>query len=56
MIGFPHGGSTPEVKVFEAKRAVYEGGKEVDYVINIGRLVPSFLTSLPSLPPCDLNF
>ncbi|TVY91432.1 Deoxyribose-phosphate aldolase [Lachnellula willkommii] len=37
VIGFPHGGSTPEVKVFEARRAVYEGGKEVGFVINIGR-------------------
>ncbi|TVY29070.1 Deoxyribose-phosphate aldolase [Lachnellula hyalina] len=36
-IGFPHGGSTTEVKLFETKRAVYEGGKEVDFVINIGR-------------------
>ncbi|TVY43125.1 Deoxyribose-phosphate aldolase [Lachnellula occidentalis] len=37
VVGFPHGGSTPEVKLFETKRAVYEGGKEVDFVINIGR-------------------
>ncbi|TVY75795.1 Deoxyribose-phosphate aldolase [Lachnellula suecica] len=38
VIGFPHGNSTAEVKVFEAKRAVYEGGKEVDMVVNIGRV------------------
>ncbi len=37
VIGFPHGNSTTEVKVFEARRAVKEGGKEVDMVINIGK-------------------
>jgi deoxyribose-phosphate aldolase len=43
VIGFPHGNSTGEIKVFEAKRAAEEGGKEVDFVVNIGRYVPSFL-------------
>jgi len=38
VIGFPHGNSTTEVKVFEARRAVYEGGREVDMVVNIGRV------------------
>ncbi|KAJ8109306.1 hypothetical protein OPT61_g7555 [Boeremia exigua] len=37
VIGFPHGNSTTEVKVFEATRAAEEGGKEIDMVINIGR-------------------
>jgi deoxyribose-phosphate aldolase len=37
VIGFPHGNSMTEVKVFEATRAVDEGGKEIDMVINIGR-------------------
>ncbi|KAF2020515.1 deoxyribose-phosphate aldolase [Aaosphaeria arxii CBS 175.79] len=37
VIGFPHGNSTTEVKVFEATRAVEEGGDEIDMVINIGR-------------------
>ena len=39
VIGFPHGNSTTEVKVFEAKRAVEEGGKEIDMVANIGRVL-----------------
>jgi len=39
VIGFPHGNSTTEVKVFEAKRAVKEGGKEVDMVVNVGRVL-----------------
>lgn len=38
VIGFPHGNSTTEVKVFEAQRATEEGGKEIDMVVNIGRV------------------
>lgn len=37
VIGFPHGNSTTEVKVFEATRAAEAGGKEIDMVINIGK-------------------
>jgi deoxyribose-phosphate aldolase len=39
VIGFPHGNSTTEVKVFEAKRAVEEGGDEIDMVVNVGRVL-----------------
>jgi len=39
VIGFPHGNSTTEVKVFEARRAVEEGGKEIDMVVNVGRVL-----------------
>ena len=39
VIGFPHGNSTSEVKVFEARRAAEEGGKEIDMVVNIGRVL-----------------
>ncbi|KUJ17500.1 deoxyribose-phosphate aldolase [Mollisia scopiformis] len=39
VIGFPHGNSTSEVKVFEAIRAVEEGGNEVDMVVNVGRVL-----------------
>jgi deoxyribose-phosphate aldolase len=39
VIGFPHGNSTIEVKVFEAKRAAEEGGNEIDMVVNIGRVL-----------------
>ncbi len=38
VIGFPHGGSTTEVKVFEARDAILNGAVEVDMVINIGAL------------------
>jgi deoxyribose-phosphate aldolase len=37
VIGFPHGNSTTEVKVFEAKRAIRDGATEIDMVINIGK-------------------
>ncbi|KAF3940503.1 hypothetical protein ABW19_dt0206697 [Dactylella cylindrospora] len=37
VIGFPHGNSTTEVKVFEAEAAAKAGGKEIDMVINIGK-------------------
>jgi deoxyribose-phosphate aldolase len=38
VVGFPHGSSTTETKVFEAKRALEDGARELDMVINIGRL------------------
>ena len=36
-IGFPHGGHTTSVKEAEAKRAVADGGQELDMVINISQ-------------------
>lgn len=39
VIAFPHGNSTTEVKVFEAVRAVEEGGKEIDMVVNNGKVL-----------------
>jgi deoxyribose-phosphate aldolase len=38
VVGFPHGSSTTETKVFEARGAVRDGARELDMVINIGRL------------------
>jgi deoxyribose-phosphate aldolase len=37
VIGFPHGNSSTEVKVFEAEQACNDGAKEIDMVINIGK-------------------
>jgi deoxyribose-phosphate aldolase len=37
-IGFPFGSTLPEVKAFEARRAVENGAREVDMVINLGAL------------------
>jgi deoxyribose-phosphate aldolase len=39
VIGFPHGNSTTECKMYEASRAVEEGGKEIDMVVNVGRVL-----------------
>lgn len=36
--GFPFGSSLPEVKAFEARKAVANGASEIDMVINIGAL------------------
>ena len=38
VVGFPHGSSATETKAFEAERAVELGAREVDMVLNIGRL------------------
>jgi len=38
VIGFPFGVTPPEVKAFEARRAVEDGAREVDMVINLGAL------------------
>lgn len=38
VIGFPLGATTPEVKAYEAQRAIADGAQEVDMVINIGAL------------------
>ena len=37
VVGFPHGGSTTEVKRFETATACREGAAEIDMVINIGK-------------------
>ncbi|KAI9793817.1 MAG: hypothetical protein M1835_006975 [Candelina submexicana] len=37
VIGFPHGNSITDVKVFEAGRAAKEGGTEIDMVVNVGK-------------------
>jgi deoxyribose-phosphate aldolase len=38
-IGFPHGGHTTKVKVFESEQAIGEGATELDMVINIGQAI-----------------
>ena len=38
VVGFPHGSSTTAVKVAEAERALRDGARELDMVLNIGRL------------------
>jgi deoxyribose-phosphate aldolase len=38
VVGFPLGATTPAVKAFEARKAIREGAREVDMVINVGAL------------------
>ncbi len=38
-IGFPHGCHTSEIKVAEAKRALADGGQELDMVVNISKVL-----------------
>ncbi len=39
VIGFPQGGNTTAVKVAEAEQAIKDGGIELDYVVNIGKVL-----------------
>ena len=39
VIGFPHGNSATEVKVFETEQACKDGAREIDMVVNIGKVL-----------------
>ena len=39
VIGFPHGGHTTAIKVAEAEQALADGGKELDMVVNVGKVL-----------------
>ncbi|MGH2500565.1 MAG: deoxyribose-phosphate aldolase [Candidatus Limnocylindria bacterium] len=39
VVGFPHGGQAPEVKVATSLNALRDGANELDMVINIGALI-----------------
>jgi deoxyribose-phosphate aldolase len=38
VVGFPLGATTPDVKHYETRRAIYDGAGEIDMVINVGAL------------------
>jgi deoxyribose-phosphate aldolase len=38
VIGFPLGANLADVKAYEARRAIFDGAREVDMVINVGAL------------------
>lgn len=38
-IGFPHGGQTLAVKLFETRQALADGGQELDMVVNISKVL-----------------
>ena len=41
VVGFPHGSSKLEIKTFEAETACQDGAKELDLVLNIGKVLSS---------------
>jgi len=38
VVGFPLGATTPDTKHYETRRAIFDGAREVDMVINVGAL------------------
>ncbi|MBS1818896.1 MAG: deoxyribose-phosphate aldolase [Acidobacteria bacterium] len=38
VVGFPLGATTTDVKAYETRRAIYDGAREIDMVINVGAL------------------
>lgn len=38
VVGFPLGAMSPQIKALEARKAIREGAKEIDMVINVGAL------------------
>ncbi len=38
VVGFPLGANTPDMKGMEARKAIRDGAREIDMVINVGRL------------------
>jgi len=39
VVGFPHGGNLPSIKVAEAEAALADGARELDMVVNIGKVL-----------------
>jgi deoxyribose-phosphate aldolase len=39
VIGFPHGGHTTSIKLAEAEQALADGGRELDMVVNVGKVL-----------------
>src|SRR4029078_7860228 len=46
VIGFPLGATTPDVKNYETRRAIFDGATEIDMVINIGALKSAALRTV----------
>lgn len=39
VVGFPHGNSRVDVKVYETERAIDDGAEEIDMVVNVGKVL-----------------
>jgi deoxyribose-phosphate aldolase len=51
VVGFPLGATTPDVKAYEARRAIFDGATEIDMVISIGALKSGDLRTVE----CDIE-
>jgi deoxyribose-phosphate aldolase len=51
VVGFPLGATTPDVKHYETRRAIFDGATEIDMVINIGALKSADLRTVE----CDIS-
>ena len=38
VVGFPLGATTADTKHYETRRAIFDGAREIDMVINVGAL------------------
>ena len=38
-VGFPHGGHVPSIKIAEARQAMADGARELDMVVNVGKVL-----------------
>jgi deoxyribose-phosphate aldolase len=50
VVGFPLGATTPDVKNYETRRAIFDGANEIDMVINVGALKSNDLRTVE----CDI--
>src|ERR1700674_5531896 len=46
VVGFPLGATTADVKAYETRRAIFDGAREVDMVINVGALKSADLATV----------
>src|SRR5258708_20440704 len=46
VVGFPLGATTPDVKGYETRRAIFDGAREIDMLINAGALKSGDLRAL----------
>ncbi|PWT83202.1 MAG: deoxyribose-phosphate aldolase [Blastocatellia bacterium] len=51
VVGFPLGATTADVKAYETRRAIFDGAREIDMVINIGALKSGSLRAVE----CDIE-
>jgi deoxyribose-phosphate aldolase len=51
VVGFPLGATTADVKAYETRRAIFDGAREIDMVINVGALKSGDLRTVE----CDIE-